>query len=56
MLPGGYSVADAALFYVEWWAARRCGMTLPPRLAAHLDAMLARPAVRRALEGEGLAA
>ena len=56
VLPGGYSVADAALFYVEYWAARRSGLTLPPRLAAHLERMLARPAVRRALEQEGLAA
>ena len=56
VLPGGYSVADAALFYVEYWAVRRCDMTLPPRLAAHFDAMLARPAVQRALEQEGLAA
>ncbi len=55
-LESGYSVADAALFYVEYWAARRSGMTLPPAPAAHLAAMLERPAVRRALEQEGLAA
>ncbi len=56
LLPTGYSVADAALFFVEYWATRRSGMTLPPRLQSHLDAMLARPAVRRALEQEGLPA
>ncbi|WP_237216368.1 glutathione S-transferase family protein [Falsiroseomonas oryziterrae] len=56
LLPSGYSVADAALFFVEYWATRRCGMTLPPRLDAHLKAMLARPAVQRALAQEGLAA
>lgn len=56
VLPSGYSVADAALFFVEYWAARRSGMTLPPRLAGHLQRMLARPAVKRALEQEGLAA
>lgn len=56
VLPTGYSVADAALFFVEYWAARRSGMTLPPRLAGHLQRMLARPAVKRALEQEGLAA
>jgi len=56
MLPHGYSVADAALFFVEYWATRRSGMTLPPRLAAHLDRMLARPAVQRMLRQEGLAA
>jgi glutathione S-transferase len=56
LLPSGYSVADAALFFVEYWATRRSGMTLPPRLDAHLKAMLARPAVQRALAQEGLAA
>jgi glutathione S-transferase len=56
VLPTGYSVADAALFFVEYWAARRSGMTLPPHLDAHLKAMLARPAVQRALEQEGLPA
>ncbi|MFT8244500.1 glutathione S-transferase family protein [Roseomonas sp. BN140053] len=56
VLPSGYSVADAALFYTEYWATRRSGMTLPPKLARHLEAMLARPAVQRALQQEGLAA
>jgi glutathione S-transferase len=56
LLPSGYSIADAALFFVEYWAARRSGMTLPPRLDAHLKAMLARPAVQRTLAQEGLAA
>jgi glutathione S-transferase len=55
-LQSGYSVADAALFFVEYWGAKRSGMTLPPRLAAHLEAMLARPAVQRALAAEGLPA
>jgi glutathione S-transferase len=56
ILPQGYSVADAALFFVEYWHARRVGQALPPKLDAHLKAMLARPAVKRALEQEGLAA
>lgn len=56
LLPSGYSVADAALFFVEYWATRRSGMTLPPHLDAHLKAMLARPAVQRTLAQEGLAA
>lgn len=55
LLPSGYSVADAALFFVEYWATKRSGLTLPPHLAAHLSAMLARPAVQRALTQEGLA-
>jgi glutathione S-transferase len=56
VLPSGYSVADAALFYVEYWGTRRSGLTLPPRLQRHLDAMLARPAVQRTLQQEGLPA
>lgn len=56
VLPNGYSVADTALFFVEYWAAKRSGMALPPKLDAHLKAMLARPAVQRALQQEGLAA
>jgi glutathione S-transferase len=56
VLPSGYSVADAALFFVEYWAARRSGMALPPHLDAHLKAMLERPAVRRTLQQEGLPA
>ncbi|HZF74676.1 MAG TPA: glutathione S-transferase N-terminal domain-containing protein [Acetobacteraceae bacterium] len=55
VLPSGYSVADAALFFVEYWAVRRSGMTLPPKLQRHYEAMMARPAVRRALEQEGMA-
>lgn len=55
-LASGYSVADAALFFVEYWATRRSGLALPPALDAHLAAMLARPAVQRALAQEGLAA
>lgn len=53
-IAGSYSVADTALFYVEYWGAKRMGMTLPPACAAHLDRMLARPAVQRMLAAEGL--
>lgn len=55
VLPSGYSVADPALFFVEFWAVKRMGMTLPPRLQAHFERMLARPAVQRAMATEGLA-
>jgi glutathione S-transferase len=48
------SIADAALFYVEFWAAKRLGMTLPGNCAAHFERMMARPAVQRALSQEGL--
>ncbi|GAC1346528.1 MAG: glutathione transferase GstA [Acetobacteraceae bacterium] len=53
---GDYSMADSALFYVEYWGAKRLNMQLPPHLAAHLERMLARPAVQRMLQQEGLAA
>ena len=53
-IAGDFSVADAALFYVEYWAAARMGMTLPPRIAAHYARMQARPAVQRAMKFEGI--
>lgn len=53
---GEYSMADSALFYVEYWGGKRLGMQLPQNLAAHLERMLARPAVQRMLAQEGLAA
>ncbi|WP_232476912.1 glutathione S-transferase family protein [Roseomonas sp. KE0001] len=56
LLPGGYSVADAALFFVSFWAIRRVGMPVPPRITAHFERMLARPAVQRTLATEGLSA
>jgi glutathione S-transferase len=53
---GAFSIADAALFYVEFWCAARMGMTLPPNVAAHYARMKARPAVAAVLAQEGLAA
>lgn len=53
---GAFSVADAALFYVEYWAAARMKMELPANCAAHFARMKARPAVARMLAGEGLEA
>lgn len=55
-LAGKFSVADAALFYVSFWAAGRMKMPLPKNVAAHYERMKARPAVKRVLEQEGLAA
>ncbi|MDB5416111.1 MAG: glutathione S-transferase [Rubritepida sp.] len=52
LLTSGYSVADAALFFIENWASGRAGMTLPRKLAAHKEAMLARPAVQRTMARE----
>lgn len=51
---GPFSIADSAIFYVEFWA-KRVGVTLPANCAAHLERMLARPAVQRVLQQEGLA-
>jgi glutathione S-transferase len=51
---GKFSIADAAIFYVEFWS-RRVGLTLPANCAAHLERMLARPSVQRTLQQEGLA-
>ncbi|MBN9562761.1 MAG: glutathione S-transferase N-terminal domain-containing protein [Alphaproteobacteria bacterium] len=51
---GTFSVADCALFYVEFWSGR-LGITLPPNLAAHFERMKSRPAVQAALKAEGLA-
>jgi glutathione S-transferase len=53
---GKFSIADAALFYVEFWAAARMKMTLPKNCAAHYERMKNRPAVKRTIEQEGLTA
>ena len=51
---GGFSIADAALFYVEFWGATRTGLPLPANCRAHYARMLARPAVKRMMAAEGL--
>jgi glutathione S-transferase len=48
------SIADAALFYLEFWVAERMKQPLPAHLAAHYVRMRARPAVAKALAEEGL--
>src|SRR5262245_15391827 len=53
-LAGAFSIADSALFYVEFWGGKRMNMALPANCSAHLDRMLARPAVQRVLQQEGL--
>jgi len=47
-----FSIADAALFYVEFWASKT-GLPLSPRCAAHYQLMLTRPVVQRVLREEG---
>ncbi len=51
---GQFSVADTALFYLEFWAHGHPAMTLPANCAAHYQRMLARPSVQRAMQQEGL--
>lgn len=52
---GTYSIADAALFYLEFWAVKFMKITLPPALQAHYERMLTRPAVQRVMAQEGFA-
>ena len=46
------SIADYALFYVEFWADHT-GIAMPKPLLAHYQRMLRRPAVRQVLSEEG---
>jgi len=49
---GGFSIADAALFYIEFWADKT-GIALPKNCRQHYQLMLSRPVVRRVLMEEG---
>ena len=49
---GHFSIADAALFYVEFWADK-IGIDLPEHCHAHYQRMRARPVVQRVLREEG---
>ena len=49
---GAFSIADAALFYVEFWADKS-GITLPENCLKHYRLMCSRPVVRRVLMEEG---
>lgn len=49
---GAFSIADAALFYVEFWADKT-GITLPENCLKHYRLMLERPVVKRVLMEEG---
>jgi len=51
---GPYSLADAALLYVENWSLRDDKLVLPPHCAAHYARMKQRPAVQRVFAKEGL--
>ena len=49
---GDFSIVDAALFYVEFWADK-IKLTLPDNCQAHYQRMLQRPVVRQVLLEEG---
>lgn len=51
-IAGRFSIADAALFYTEFWADH-IGIPIPVACERHYRAMLVRPAVRRVLMEEG---
>jgi len=47
-----FTIADAALFYVEFWADR-IDLSMPEACRKHYQAMCARPVVKRVLMEEG---
>ena len=49
------SIADFALFYIEFWRVMRMKLELPTHLAGHFMRMKHRPGVARALAQEGFA-
>ena len=49
---GQFSIADAALFYVEFWADKT-NITMPANCRRHYQLMLGRPAVQQVLREEG---
>jgi glutathione S-transferase len=54
-LMGDFSIADAALFYVTYWNKALPKLEIPALIEAHYDRMMARPAVLKAMQAEGLA-
>lgn len=54
-LMGDYSIADASLFFIEYWAKEKVFWPMPDNIDRHYSRMRERPAVRRALAREGLA-
>lgn len=49
-----FTIADAALFYLEFWADR-IGIALPNNCLAHYQRLLKRPALKQVLMEEGYA-
>jgi glutathione S-transferase len=54
-LAGDFSIADTALYYVEYWASDIGKWTLPPNVQAHFDRMRLRPSVQASRKLEGVA-
>jgi len=52
---GAFSIADAALFYVTLWNNMIAKLDIPASINAHYARMVERPAVRQAMQAEGLA-
>jgi ribose-phosphate pyrophosphokinase len=52
---GDFSIADAALFYVTFWNNAIAKLDIPAAINAHYARMMARPAVLKAMQAEGLA-
>lgn len=50
-----FTVADAALYYNEYWAVDVAGWDLPPNVKAHYERMKQRPSVKASRELEGVA-
>lgn len=53
-LMGDYSIADASLFFIEYWVKEKVFWAMPDNIEAHYRRLRARPAVERALAREGL--
>jgi glutathione S-transferase len=51
---GSFTIADATLFYPEFWSVARLKQQLPRNLGGHFEMMKSRPAVQQVLEKEGL--
>jgi len=53
-LMGNFSVADAALYYNEFWAVDVAGWYLPKNVQDHYERMKTRPSVQASREIEGV--
>ncbi len=54
-LVGDFSIADTALYYVEYWASDIAKWPLPPNVQAHFERMKSRPSVQASRQLEGVA-